>query len=90
MKDGFTVDYYIHPDTWLIERRRDYKALHPDVDPTKKAFETKFSDFRKDGGVIRAYKAEEYEVESGAWAQRTTLQKIEINKEFPPSIFEKP
>src|SRR5215475_13079693 len=33
--DGYESSLYVDPETWRITRRRDVRALHPDVDPTK-------------------------------------------------------
>ena len=33
LQDGYSQKYYVHPETFLIERSRVSRALHPDVDP---------------------------------------------------------
>jgi hypothetical protein len=34
LADGYETSLFVDPRTWLITRRRDVRALHPDIDPT--------------------------------------------------------
>ena len=81
---------YISPDTWLIERTRLKKALHPDVDPTEQWLETRFSDFRKSDGVLRSYSHVEVNLESGAIVQTVRVREIVSNPAFDVSLFDRP
>jgi hypothetical protein len=89
LKDGFSIYYYVNPDTWRIERSRDFTALHPDVDPSKKSFETRYSDFRMQDGVLRSFRSEKYDLKSGDKVQTTVIQSIETNPKLDPKMFEK-
>jgi hypothetical protein len=89
LKDGFSIYYYINPDNWRIERSRDFKALHPDVDATKKMFETRYSDFRMQDGVLRSFRSEKYDLNTGQIVQTTIIQSIETNPKLDPKMFEK-
>jgi hypothetical protein len=89
LKDGFSIYYYINPENWRMERSRDVTALHPDVDPTKKSFETRFSDFRMQDGVLRSFRSEKYDLKSGEKVQTTVIQSVKTNPELDPKIFEK-
>jgi hypothetical protein len=60
------------------------------MDPAEKWFETRFSDFRKDGNVLRAYTSEKFDLKTGEKVQTTTVQSIKVNLEIPDSIFVKP
>ena len=89
MKDGFAIHYYINPDNWRIERSRDVTALHPDVDASKKSFETRYSDYRMQDGVLRSFRSEKYDLNSGEKVQTTVVQSITTNPELDPKMFEK-
>src|ERR687892_2365015 len=34
LNDGYTTTLYVDPKSWLVTRRRDFRPLHVDVDPT--------------------------------------------------------
>lgn len=87
---GSTLWRYINPNTWLIERGRERKALHPDVDPTELTVETQFSDFRQVGGVLRPFHEIQLDLSSGQTLQTTTVKGIKINPPFEPDLFECP
>lgn len=87
---GKEVFLYIHPKTGLVERKRDVKALHPDMDPTKKWIESKNSDFRKVEGTLRSFKSEDKDLKTGGIIQTTTVKEVKINPPLQDSIFRKP
>ncbi|HEY7161798.1 MAG TPA: hypothetical protein VH815_11090, partial [Acidobacteriota bacterium] len=89
LKDGFSIYYYINPDNWRIERSRDFKALHPDIDPTKKFFETRYSDFRMQDGVLRSFHSEKFDLKTGEKVQTSLIQSIQTNPKLDPKMFEK-
>jgi len=89
LKDGFAIHYYINPDNWRIERSRDVAALHPDVDASKKSFETRYFDFRMQDGVLRSFRSEKYDLNTGEKVQTTVIQSIETNPVLDPKQFEK-
>jgi hypothetical protein len=89
LKDGFAIYYYINPDNWRIERSRDFSALHPDVDPTKKSFETRYSDFRMQDGVLRSFRSDRYDLKTGENVQTTVIQSIKTNPELDSKLFQK-
>lgn len=90
LSDGFASDWYVHPDTWLIERRRDVRALHPDLDPTEQQLETRWDDFRPVGGVLRAFRSWQVDLASGDTLQRTRVERIVVNPELSDDVFEMP
>ena len=87
---GDTTWLYINPETWLIDRTRVRKALHPDVDPTEKLLETRFSDYRKVDGVLRSFKQVELEVDTGNVIQTTTVKEIVTNPSLDDAQFQAP
>lgn len=90
LSDGFETQIYVHPETWLIERGRDFAAIHVDVDPTKLRLENQYLDYRPVDGVLRSFKSTQKNLETGAWTQTTTIQSIKVNILLDPSEFVKP
>jgi hypothetical protein len=88
LTDGYTKFYYVHPENWMIERSRDFKALHPDIDATKKWAESRNFDFKVQDGVLRPYRTEEYDLKTGQKIQTTIIESFKINPEIDPKIFE--
>jgi hypothetical protein len=86
--DGYTTWLYIDPVTWLITRRRDVRALHPDVDPTRTTIETRNSDFRKVSGVVFAFSGTDVDLTTGKELERTTVKSISVNPAIPDKIFD--
>jgi len=35
LDDGFVTYLYLNPTTYLIDRQRDIRAMHPAIDPSK-------------------------------------------------------
>ncbi len=89
LSDGFQKFYYIHPENWRIERSRDYKALHPDMDPTKRWAESRNFDFRMQDGVLRSFRSEEYDLKTGEKVQTTIIEAFKTNPEIDPKSFER-
>jgi hypothetical protein len=79
LDDGFQVQYFLNPNTWLIERERQLRALHVDIDPKPQWIEIVFSDYRPVGGVQFPYQQVERNLESGELLMTTTLTTIRIN-----------
>ena len=77
--DGFEQNYFINPDSWLIERRRETSALHPDLDPTKTASEKIYSDYREVCGLKKAMATRTIDLRSGKETQRTRALKYRCN-----------
>ena len=77
--DGFEQNYFINPDSWLIERRRETSALHPDLDPTKTASEKIYSDYREVCGLKKAMATRTIDLRSGKETQRTRALRYRCN-----------
>ncbi len=90
LDDGFEVRYYIHPQTWLIERERTRRALHVDIDPTPEWIETTYGDFRAVGGVLFAHRQVERNVESGEVLSTGTISAIRLNTPLSGGRFSPP
>lgn len=90
LSDGFETLRYVNPTTWMIERGRDTRPLHPDVDPTPKTLETVWSDFREAGGVLRSHRSTQTDLGSGALLQTTTIGAIRLNPPLDEKVFARP
>ncbi len=90
LDDGFLTRYYVNPKTGLIDRERQHRALHVDVDPTPTWIETEFSDWRPVRGVLFPHRSVEREVESGKVLATVTTRGIRLNSSPPAERFEMP
>jgi len=88
--DGEILWRYVNTTNWLIERSREQKALHPDVDPTKTIIETQFSDFREVGGLVRSFQEVQTDLSTNQILQTTVVKQIKINPPFAQDYFECP
>jgi hypothetical protein len=79
LKSGEETWLYINQQTSMVERQRDFSALHPDVDPVEKNFETVSSDFFKSCGVVLARTEKKMDLDSGDTVQTTTVENRQCN-----------
>ena len=90
-KDGHTQWRYVNAANGLVERNRERKALHPDVDPAETTIETRFTDFRLvDRGLRRAFHEVQVDLSTGQLLQTTTIGNLLINPLFPSDLFDVP
>ncbi|HJT81323.1 MAG TPA: hypothetical protein VJ719_09015 [Chthoniobacterales bacterium] len=87
--DGYTTSLYIDPETWLITRRRDYRPLHPDVDPRPTTIESVFSDFRTINGVQFSFKNVDTDLQTGRVLETATVKQIVVNPTIEDSAFDR-
>lgn len=90
LDDGFQIQYFLNPDSWLIERSRELRALHVDIDPKPQWIETNFSDYRPAGGVLYPWHQVERRVDTGEVLSTGTVTAIEINPELDAARFSAP
>jgi hypothetical protein len=89
LKDGYRTTLYVDPKTWLITRRRDFRPLHVDIDPTPTTIEQRSSDFREISGVRFAFAGSETDLKTGKVLETSRIKSIKINPPIDPSFFEK-
>lgn len=82
LRDGFETRFYIDPESWLVTRRRDLRALHPDWDSAETRLETVFHEFEEVCGVRRATRTAQIELATGDTVQTTRV--IEQRCNLPP------
>lgn len=88
LRDGFEARLYLDPDSWLIARRRDRRALHPDQDSTEQRLETVFHDFEEVCGVRQATRSYQIDLASGDTVQTTRILEQLCNR--PPGELDIP
>ncbi len=85
LKYGDPAFLYIDPQTWMIARRREIRAFHPDMDDTKRHLESQYSDFREVGGIRNAFLQHQVDLASGAITQVTIIDKMAFNPVLRPA-----
>jgi len=87
-RDGFETYLYVDPQSWLITRTRDVRALHPDTDPTGLWLETRYTDFRPVDGVMRSFADSQVDLKDGTVLQNSTVNWIRTNVPLDDALFE--
>jgi hypothetical protein len=87
MNDESATTLYVDARNWLITRRRDVRPLHVDIDPTPTTIESRFSDFRKVGGVLFAFASTDTDLATRDVLETTTVRSITVNPQFDATIF---
>jgi hypothetical protein len=85
MRDSYETYVYINPVSWMIERRRDYRSFHPDVDQTKTFAEKQYFDFRTVSGVKTPFGERQVNWKTGALVNSTTVNSLIYNPSIKPS-----
>lgn len=87
LDDGFESLYFLNPATGLVERDRQRRALHVDVDPTPEWIETSYEDYRPVGGVLFPHRQVERQLATGKVLATVTVREIRINPPLGPGRF---
>ena len=72
------------PVSWMIERRRDYRSFHPDVDATKVFAEKQYFDFRTVSGVKTAFGERQVNWKTGVLVNSTMVNSLAFNPQIRP------
>jgi hypothetical protein len=81
--------FYLDPKSWLVVRRRDERAYHPDIDPTKQKMETRFSEFRKSDGLTVSTADRDYDLSTGKLIATFRSFDRHINPPLPSNHFDR-
>ena len=82
MKDSYETYLYINPNTWMIDRRRDFRAFHPDIDPKKAYAEKRYGSFRKVQGIVSPFSEKQVNWNTGEEVNSTIVKSIAYNPQF--------
>lgn len=84
MKDSYETYLYINPGTWMIDRRRDFRAFHPDINPKKAYAEKRYGDFRATDGIVSPFSEKQLNWKTGEEVNSTIVKRIEYNPRLQP------
>jgi hypothetical protein len=84
MKDSYETYLYINPVTWMIDRRRDFRAFHPDLDPKKAFAEKRYGTFRAVQGIVSPFSETQVNWRTGGLVNSTIVKSIAYNPRFRP------
>ncbi len=87
LDDGFESLYFLNPATGLIDRDRQRRALHVDVDPTPEWIETSYEDYRPISGVMFPHRQVERQLATGKILSTVTVREIRTNPPLDPGRF---
>ena len=88
-RTGHTSYFYVDPASWLIVRRRDRRAYHPDVNATEQRIETLFSDFQAVDGVVASHRDVDRVVDSAQLLSSHRVTRRVLNPRLPEGAFER-
>ncbi|MEO6579842.1 MAG: hypothetical protein ABIN83_01660 [Sphingomicrobium sp.] len=89
MNEAYETFLFINPRTWLVDRRRDERAPHPDLDSTRKFLETRYSDYRRSSGILTAFEERQVDLTTGALVNSSTVRQVEFNFRPAPGTFDR-
>ena len=90
LSDGFETYRYVNPDTWLIDRGRDFRAFHPALNSQKTWVETRWSDYRSVDGSLYAFKSVNIDLNTGKELAVTGVTAIKVNPTIDSRLFVAP
>jgi hypothetical protein len=90
LDDGFSTYLYVNPSTYLIDRMRDIRALHPDADPMTRWIEQRYEDFRTVDGRMLAFKSSQVDLRTGQVMQTTAVLEVTTNPPLTEATFAPP
>lgn len=86
---GHTSYFYVDPSSWMLARRRDQRAYHPDVDSTQRRVETRFSDFQAVDGVVAAHANTDIDLANGSVLSSNRVTRRSLNPQLADEQFQR-
>lgn len=86
---GHVSYFYVDPNSWLAVRRRDERAYHPDVDPTKKRVESRFYDFEKSDGIVTSRRSIDVNLADGSTLSTNRTLARRVNPALGADYFDR-
>lgn len=80
--DGFETWRGFDAETGLLAFSRDFRPLHPDIDPKPVWIESRYSDDREIEGVVFPFASRQEVRGTGEWLQSSRIRSIEINPDL--------
>lgn len=86
---GHVTYFYVDPESWLIARKRDQRAYHPDVDSTQRHVESRYSDFQTVAGVLASHRNEDYDLDRATLLATARVLARRLNPDLPEGVFDR-
>jgi hypothetical protein len=86
LNDGFERTYYVHPQTYQIERSRDVRRHHA-YEEAQQPMESTWSDFRRVEALVLPFTTVERNYETGEQLSGGTMIQILLNVQMPETVF---
>jgi hypothetical protein len=86
---GHTSYFYVDPATWMLARRRDERAYHPDVDQTRQRIETRYADFQTVDGIVAPHRQVDVNLANNAEMSTNHVRERLLNPSFPEGLFDR-
>ncbi len=87
---GTDIVYYVNSGSFLVERARTTRALHPTLDAAQINIEERWSDFHRVGGVLFPFSHSQWDLKKGERLSYLEVKSIEPDLEATPAFFAKP
>ena len=87
---GSDIVYYVNSGSFLVERARANRALHPTLDETQINIEERWSDFRRVDGILYPFGYSQWDVEKGERLSYLEVKSVELDFSATPDLFAKP
>jgi hypothetical protein len=81
LDDGHQKQYWLDHEC-RIARHRDFRALHPDVDPTKVTIETRVDDYRVVDGLTISFRGDQYNADNDEWLGTTVVKSVLVDPDL--------
>jgi len=88
--DGFSKRLFLDKSSYLVVRESEDSALHPDIDQTKTAQETRIDDYSVSNGVWFPGRSEKLDLASGEIIQTVIVKSVQVNPQIDYVIFNRP
>jgi len=79
LSDGFENYRYVNANTWLVDLSRDFRALHPAIDATRKNVETRHDQWTTTDGITSAARSRDFDMTSGDLVQTGIVLQSKYN-----------
>jgi len=79
LSDGFENYRYVNADTWLVDLSRDFRALHPAIDSTRKDIESRYDRWTTTVGVTYPARSQDVDMASGKVDQTAIVLRSSYN-----------
>jgi hypothetical protein len=90
LSDGFKTWRWVDAETGRLVIKRDFRSLHPDIDPRPVWIETRLSDFRAVRGAEVPFASRQVEFGTERWLQSTRTLEVERNQCLPETELRRP